>query len=72
MEEERKIIEGLIDGHITDQINNSVLKHLGKTDPYYQGVLKKIEAKSSVSHGSAIMALSFLQAFTQDDSFLQK
>ena len=72
MQEQRKIIEGLIDGEITDQINNTVLKHLAKTDPHYQTTLKKIEPKISVSHGSAIMALSFLQAYTQDDSFLQK
>lgn len=49
-----------------------MLKHLAKTDPHYQAILKKIEPKNSVSHGSAIMALSFLQAYTQDDSFLQK
>lgn len=42
MEEERKVIEGLINGEIADQIVNNVLKHLAKTDPYYQGVLKKI------------------------------
>lgn len=72
MQEERKVIEGLIDGEITDQINNTVLKHLAKTDPHYQGLLKKIEPKVSVSHGSAIMSLSFLQAYTQDDSFIQK
>lgn len=72
MQEERKVIEGLIDGEITDQINNTVLKHLAKTDPHYQNILKKIESKVSVSHGSAIMGLSFLQAYTQDDSFIQK
>lgn len=72
MHEERKIIEGLIDGEITDQINNTVLKHLAKTDTHYQNLLKKIESKISVSHGSAIMSLSFLQAYTQDDSFIQK
>lgn len=48
------------------------MKNLAKTDPYYQGILKKIEPKNSISHGSALMSLSFLQAFTQDDSFLQK
>jgi hypothetical protein len=59
-------MEGLIDGEITDQIVNTVMKHLAKTDPYYQGLLKKVEPKISVSHGSAIMSLSFLQAYTQD------
>ena len=72
MEAERKVLEDIIDGKITDQINNTVLKHLAKTDPYYQTVLKKIEPKNSIAHGSAIMGLSFLQAFTQDDSFIQK
>jgi len=62
----------IIDGQISDQINNTVLKLLAKTDPHYQSELMKIEGKISVAHGSAIMALSFLQAFTQDDSFLQK
>lgn len=42
MQEERKIMEGLIDGEITDQIVNTVMKHLAKTDPYYQGLLKKV------------------------------
>lgn len=72
MESERKVLEEIIDGKITDQINNTVLKHLAKTDPYYQTILKKIEPKNSIAHGSAIMGLSFLQAYTQDDSFLQK
>jgi 26S proteasome regulatory subunit N2 len=34
-------------------------------------MMKKIEAKNSIAHSSAIMSLSMLQAFTQDDSFLQ-
>jgi len=34
-------------------------------------MMKKIEGKNSIAHGSAIMSLSMLQAFTQDDSFLQ-
>jgi hypothetical protein len=42
MQEERKIIEGLMDGQVTDQINNTVVKHLAKTDPHYQAILKKI------------------------------
>jgi hypothetical protein len=36
MEEERKVLEQLIDGTITDEINNTVVKYLRKTDPYYQ------------------------------------
>jgi 26S proteasome regulatory subunit N2 len=43
-----------------------------KTDPHYQSQLKSIEAKNSVAHESAILSLSFLQAFTEDDSFLEK
>lgn len=72
MENDRKVLEDIIDGKLTDQINNTVLKHLAKTDPHYQTILKKIEPKNSIAHGSAIMGLSFLQAYTQDDSFLQK
>ena len=72
MEAERKVLETILEGKLLDDINNIVLKNLAKTDPYYQGILKKIEHKNSISHGSAIMALSMLQAFTQDDSFLQK
>lgn len=34
-------------------------------------MMKKIEPKNSIAHSSAIMSLSMLQAFTQDDSFLQ-
>ena len=41
MEADRKILEDILDGKITDQINNTVLKHLAKTDPYYQTILKK-------------------------------
>jgi hypothetical protein len=65
-------LEELIDGTITDEINLTVLKHLRKTDPYYQELLMKMEFKNSIAHGAAIMALSFLQVFTQDDSFIQK
>lgn len=35
-EEERKTIESIIDGHISDRINSTVLKLLAKTDPHYQ------------------------------------
>jgi hypothetical protein len=31
-----------------------------------------MEFKNSIAHGAAIMSLSFLQVFTQDDTFLQK
>jgi hypothetical protein len=47
------------------------LKSLAKTDPHYLAMMKKIENKNSIAHSSAIMSLSMLQAFTQDDSFLQ-
>lgn len=43
----------------------------GRTDPHYLGNLKKIESKYSIAHGSAILGLSMLQAFTQDDAFLK-
>lgn len=33
--------------------------------------LKKIDGKYSIAHGSAILSLSMLQAFTQDDNFLK-
>lgn len=72
LEAERKVLEDIIDGKLTDQINKTVLHHLAKTDPHYQTILKKVEPKNSIAHGSAIMGLSFLQSFTQDDSFLQK
>jgi len=42
-----------------------------KTDPFYLAALKKIESKYSIAHGSAILGLSMLQGYTQDDSFLQ-
>lgn len=61
----------IIEGNFADDISNKVLKQHAKTDPHYLAVLKKIEAKYSISHGTAILALSLLQAFTQDDSFLQ-
>lgn len=41
-EEDRKILAGLIEGNLCDEINNTVMKNLAKTDPYYQGILKKI------------------------------
>ena len=44
---------------------------MAKTDPYYLSAEKKIENKSSIAHGSAILGLSMLQAYTQDDAFLK-
>ena len=72
MEEERKVLETILEGKLLDDVNGIVLKKLAKTDPHYQSILKKIESKNSIAHGSAIMGLSMLQAYTQDDSFLQK
>jgi hypothetical protein len=48
-----------------------VLKLHAKTDPHYLALLKKVESKYSIAHGSAILSLSMLQAFTQDDEFLK-
>lgn len=70
-ESERKILADIIEGNFADEIHNIFLKSYAKTDPHYLAVLKKIESKNSISHGSAILGLSMLQAFTQDDSFLQ-
>ena len=42
-----------------------------RTDPFYLDALKKIENKYSIAHGAAILGLSMLQAFTQDDNFLK-
>lgn len=47
------------------------MKLHAKTDPHYLAGLKKIETKYSIAHGSAILGLSMLQAYTQDDSFLK-
>lgn len=35
-EEERKTIESLIDGQISDRINSTVFEVIIKTDPHYQ------------------------------------
>jgi len=47
------------------------LKLHGKTDPHYLSSLKRIENKYSIAHGAAILGLSMLQAYTQDDAFLK-
>lgn len=44
---------------------------MAKTDPYYLSAEKKIESKYSIAHGSAILGLSMLQSYTQDDAFLK-
>lgn len=61
----------IIEGEFASKINNEVLKLHATTDPHYLNGLKKIEGKYSISHGSAILGLSMLQAFTQDDAFLK-
>lgn len=71
LEAERKVLADIISGEFTSQTNNLVLKEKGKTDPHYLSSLKKIENKYSIAHGSAILGLSMLQAFTQDDAFLK-
>ena len=48
-----------------------MLKLHAKTDPHYLTGLKKIEGKYAISHGAAILGLSMLQAYTQDDAFLK-
>jgi hypothetical protein len=70
-EERRSTLANIIEGKFADEIHNRVLKSLAKTDPHYLAMMKKIENKNSIAHSSAIMSLSMLQAFTQDDSFLQ-
>ena len=69
-ENDRKILSDIIEGEFTCRINSLVLQKQARTDPHYQGMLKKIESKYHISHGSAIMGLSLLQSFTQDDEFL--
>ena len=71
METERKALADIISGDFTSQTNNLVLKTHGKTDPHYLSSLKRIENKYSIAHGAAILGLSMLQAFTQDDAFLK-
>lgn len=61
----------IIEGKFADQTQNLYLKSNAKTDPHYLAMMKKIETKNSIAHSSAIMGLSLLQAYTQDDSFLQ-
>jgi 26S proteasome regulatory subunit N2 len=61
----------IIEGKFADELENKVLKTQAKTDPHYLQMMKKIESKNSIAHSSSIMSLSMLQAFTQDDSFLQ-
>lgn len=70
-EKERKVLSNIISGEFASEINNLVLRLHGRTDPHYLGNLKKIESKYSIAHGSAILGLSMLQAFTQDDAFLK-
>lgn len=43
------------------------MKLHAKTDPHYLALMKKVESKYSIAHGSAILSLSLLQAYTQDD-----
>lgn len=68
---QREILTQIIEGKLADELENKVLKTQAKTDPHYLQMMKKIESKNSIAHSSAIMSLSMLQAFTQDDSFLQ-
>lgn len=70
-EAERKILSDIIEGEFASNINNAVLKLHAKTDPHYLAALKKIESKYSIAHGSAILGLSMLQGYTQDDAFLK-
>lgn len=42
MENERKVLETILEGKLLDDVNGIVLKKLAKTDPHYQGILKKI------------------------------
>ena len=48
-----------------------MLKAQARTDPHWLSNLKKVESKYSIAHGTAILGLSMLQAFTQDDEFLK-
>ena len=65
------MLADIIEGEFASNINNQVLKLHAKTDPHYLNALKKIDGKYSIAHGSAILSLSMLQAFTQDDNFLK-
>ncbi|XP_051912692.1 26S proteasome non-ATPase regulatory subunit 1-like [Hippocampus zosterae] len=42
-----------------------------QTDPHYLAKLKSIEHKNSLAHSSAVLSISMLQAYTQDDSFIK-
>jgi hypothetical protein len=59
-----------LNGEFASKINNLVLRQQAKTDPHYLAALKKIESKYSIAHGAAVLSLSLLQSFTQDNSFL--
>ena len=69
-ESDRKILSDIIEGEFTCKINSLVLQKQARTDPHYLAMLKKIDSKYSISHGAAIMGLSLLQSFTQDEEFL--
>jgi hypothetical protein len=68
---ERDNIIYILDGKFKEEVHRVFLKTFAKTDPHYQNILKCIELKNSVAHGSAQLAISMLQAYTQDDSFLK-
>jgi hypothetical protein len=68
---ERENLVYILHGKFKEEVHRTFLKTFAKTDPHYQGVLKGIELKNSVAHGSAQLAISMLQAYTQDDSFLK-
>lgn len=70
-EQQRKNLMHILEGKFKDEVQGVFLKKYAKTDPHYQTMLKGIEIKSSVAHGSALLSLSMLQAYTQDGTFLE-
>lgn len=70
--EEKAKLTRILSGELRNELHRIFLTSEAKTDPHYQTQLKAIESKNSVAHESAILSLSLLQAFTEDDSFLEK
>ena len=72
MPDEKPKVTRILSGQLRDEVTRLFLTSAAKTDPHYQIQLKGIESKHSVAHESALISMSLLQAFTEDDSFLEK
>lgn len=68
---ERKKLVSILEGKVSAELYSIFLTNNCQTDPHYLARLKSIETKNSLAHSSAVLSISFLQAYTQDDSFLK-